>query len=100
MIVRKIVISFCNNIRHFSNEINKRGGGIFFCGGWNFSKSVSVGPTFIREMRVGTYSRSRIRTDAVRSGKLNKPVLILYYHLTRRNLRLTRNLVYGDFLRS
>jgi hypothetical protein len=50
---RKIVIRFCNNIRHFSNEINKRGGGIFSCGGWNFSKSVSVGPTFIREMRVG-----------------------------------------------
>ena len=52
MIVRKIVISFCNNIKHFSNEINKRGGGNFFCGGWNFSKSVSVGSTFIREMRV------------------------------------------------
>ena len=34
-------------------EINKREGGIFFCGGWNFSKSVSVDPTFIREMRVG-----------------------------------------------
>jgi hypothetical protein len=33
-------------------EINKRGGGIFFCGGWNFSKSVRVGSTFIREMRV------------------------------------------------
>ena len=44
---------------------NKRGGwkifmksinveGLFFCGGWNFSKSVSVGPTFIREMRVLT----------------------------------------------
>ena len=32
--------------------INKRGGWISFCGGWNFSKSVSVGPTFIREMRV------------------------------------------------
>ena len=30
MIVRKIVIRFCNNIRHFSNEINKRGGGIFW----------------------------------------------------------------------
>ena len=28
-------------------------GGFLFCGGWNFSKSVSVGPTFIREMRVG-----------------------------------------------
>ena len=54
MIMRKIVIRFCNNIRHFSNEINKRGGGIFFCGGWNFSKSVSVDSTFIREMRVST----------------------------------------------
>jgi len=27
-------------------------GGFLFCGGWNFSKSVSVDPTFIREMRV------------------------------------------------
>ena len=54
MILRKIVISFCNNIRHFSNEINKRGGGISFCGGWNFSKSVSVDSTFIREMRVAS----------------------------------------------
>ena len=52
MTVRKIFIRFCNNIRHFSNEINKRGGWISFCGGWNFSKSVSVGSTFIREMRV------------------------------------------------
>ena len=34
--------------------INKRGGWIFFCGWWNFSKSVRVGPTFIREMRVLT----------------------------------------------
>ena len=31
-------------------SINVEGG--FFCGGWNFSKSVSVGSTFIREMRV------------------------------------------------
>ena len=53
--LRKIVIRFCNNIRHFSNEINKRGGGIFFWGGWNFSKLVSVGSTFIREMRVNIY---------------------------------------------
>ena len=52
MTVRKIVIRFCNNIRHFSNEINKRGGWISFCGGWNFSKSVSVDSMFIREMRV------------------------------------------------
>ena len=33
-------------------EINKRGGGKKICGGWSFSKSVSVGSTFIREMRV------------------------------------------------
>ena len=31
-------------------------GGFLFCGGWNFSKSVSVGPTFIREIRVGLLS--------------------------------------------
>ena len=27
-------------------------GGFLFCGRWTFSKSVSVGSTFIREMRV------------------------------------------------
>ena len=27
-------------------------GGVLFCGGWNILKSVSVGSTFIREMRV------------------------------------------------
>ena len=35
-------------------------GGFLFCGGWNFSKLVSVDPTFIREMRVrkeSTYYR-------------------------------------------
>ena len=49
MTVRKIFIGFCNNIiRHFSNEINKRGW-------WSFSKSVSVYSTFIREMRVNHY---------------------------------------------
>ena len=52
MITRKIVINFCNNIRHFSNEINKRGDWISFCGGWNFSKSVCVDSTFIRGMTV------------------------------------------------
>ena len=31
--------------------------GFLFCGGWNFSKLVSMGPTFIREMRVlGIYN--------------------------------------------
>ena len=29
--------------------------GFLFCGGWHFSKSVSVGSTFIREMRVLSY---------------------------------------------
>ena len=33
------------------NSINVEGG-FLFCGGVNFSKLVSVGPTFIREMRV------------------------------------------------
>ena len=33
------------------NSINVEGG-FLFCGGWNFSKSVIVGPMFIREMRV------------------------------------------------
>ena len=47
-----------------------------------------------------SHSKCRIRTDAVRSGKLNKSLLILYYHLTKRILRLTRKVVYGDFLRS
>ena len=35
----------------FMKSINVKGG-IFFCGGWNFSKWVSLGLTFIREMRV------------------------------------------------
>ena len=52
MTKRKIVIRFCNNIRRFSYETNKRGGWIFFCGGWYFSKSVRVDSTFIREMSV------------------------------------------------
>ena len=42
MIVRKIVISFCKNIGKFCNDINRHGGGIYFCGGWNFPKSVSM----------------------------------------------------------
>ena len=39
------------------NSINVEGG-FLFCGGWNFSKSVSVGPTFIREMRVADTDKS------------------------------------------
>ena len=52
---KKCKITKCgggNNIRHLSNEINKRGGWISFSGGWNFSKLVSVDSSFIREMRV------------------------------------------------
>ena len=33
------------------NSINVEGG-FLFCGGWNFSKSVSLDSTFIREMRI------------------------------------------------
>ena len=53
MTVRKSFIWFSNNIKHFSNEINKPGGWISF---WNFFKSVSVDSTFIREMRVTVLS--------------------------------------------
>ena len=52
MTMRKIIIRFYNNIRYCSDEINKPGGGNFFCGGWNFSKSVSLSTMFIRDMRV------------------------------------------------
>ena len=57
----------------FSNEINKRGGEIFFCGGWNFSKSVSVDSTFIRKMRVKMYSsvpNNRLSLISVQQVKL------------------------------
>ena len=42
--------------RKLVHKSNKRGveGGFLFCGGWIFLKSVSVGSTFIREMRVHT----------------------------------------------
>ena len=36
--------------RLHQESINVEGG--FFCGGWNFSKSVSMGSTFISEKRV------------------------------------------------
>ena len=35
-------------------------GGFLFCGGWNFLKSVSVGSTFIREMRVGALALAEV----------------------------------------
>ena len=43
----------------FENSINVEGG-FLFCGGWNFSKSVSVGSTFIREMRVYSISKGQL----------------------------------------
>ena len=48
----------------FVRSINVEGG-FFFWGGWNFSKSVSVGSTFIREMRV--------RWEIVCKYQLNTP---------------------------
>ena len=50
MTVRKTVIRFCNNIRHFNNEINKHGGRIFL---WRaeFFKICKRDFTFIREMK-------------------------------------------------
>ena len=38
-------------------------GGFLFCGGWNFSKSVSLGPTFIREMRVDLRSFGKLHNS-------------------------------------
>ena len=40
------------------NSINVEGG-FSFCGGWNFSKLVSVDSTFIREMRVSNFTSFR-----------------------------------------
>ena len=53
MIVRKIFI--CKNIESFAMKSIIVQGVFLFCAGWNFSKSVSVGSTFIREMRVHSY---------------------------------------------
>ena len=71
MTKRKIFSRFCNNIRHFSNEINKRGGWISsFCGEWNFSQLVSVDSTSIREIRVSRLrqasQRKMIQSSALR----------------------------------
>ena len=38
-------------------------GGFLFCGGWNFLKLVSMGSTFIREMRVQTFLYLLISTQ-------------------------------------
>ena len=53
---------FWKKLVHNSNKRGVEGGksknsinvecGFLFCGGWNFSKSVSVGSMFIGEMRV------------------------------------------------
>ena len=58
--MRKIIIRFCNNIRH-SNEINKRGGGIFFLLRVEFFKIGKREFTFIREMRVMAKNSRQIR---------------------------------------
>ena len=42
----------------FMKSINVEGG-FCFCGGWNFSKLVSVDSTFIREMRVNARKFTR-----------------------------------------
>ena len=44
-------------------------GGFLFCGGWNFSKSVSVGPTFIREMRVHITGTRATISMLIKQGK-------------------------------
>ena len=41
-------------------------GGFLFCGGWNFSKLVSVGSTFIREMRVANYYRESLSINSIK----------------------------------
>ena len=51
-------------------SINMEGG--FFCGGWNFSKSVSKGPTFIREMRVDGAKGKRKICDFIKSVNFSK----------------------------
>ena len=52
----------------YKNSINVEGG-FLFRGGWNFSKSVSMGPTFIRKMRVLTLHCNKIRPF---SNEINK----------------------------
>ena len=44
--------------------------GDFFCGGWNFSKSVSVDSTFIREMRVVGFVFSELPLDLAETLQL------------------------------
>ena len=50
-------------------------GGFLFCGGWNFSKSVSVGSTFIREMRVGYAQTGHAKAGHAQSGQAYITVL-------------------------
>ena len=72
----------------YINEINKRGGGNFFCGGWNFSKSVSVGSTFIREMRIQT------QTNLI---NLEMPMLQTKFCEQRKSFWLITDLKLGHF---
>ena len=45
--------NYCIALEKSKKSLNEEGGFLFW-GGWNISKSVSVGSTFIREMRVHT----------------------------------------------
>ena len=54
-------------------------GGFLFCGGWNFSKSVSVGSTFIREMRVSSSGNFHCINEGIHSLIL---FLVVTYDLT------------------
>ena len=48
--------------------------GDFFCGGWNFSKPVSVDPTFIREMRVNGHQHDI--DNALKLSKIRSKFLL------------------------
>ena len=50
-------------------------GGFLFCGWWNFSKSVSVGHTFIREMRVTGNVVVSNKNSTLESTDANKAVV-------------------------
>ena len=74
------------------NSINVEGG-FLFCGGWNFSKSVSVSPTFIREMRVEEKLDHDKKTDKHFLGR--KLRVIVGFDFSRR-VRLGQNRLFSD----
>ena len=53
-------------------------GGFSFCGGWNFSKSVSVDSTFIREMRVPHFKGLGTRNFCPNNEHTSESALYLY----------------------